>query len=115
MIPPIHFATLADTLRDGYANHILTSVNDHDVHISVMDAPYRWHFHPASDETFIGVEGTLVIDFEDGSIELQNGQMLTIPAGVRHNTRPKGDRSVNLTIEKKDNETVFCDEPAVSN
>ncbi|KMQ80915.1 hypothetical protein BPMI_04120c [Candidatus Burkholderia pumila] len=37
MIPPIHFAALADSLRDGYGNRILTSVNDHDVHVSVIE------------------------------------------------------------------------------
>ncbi|KMY85015.1 hypothetical protein BUMB_04275c [Candidatus Paraburkholderia calva] len=92
-------------------NRVLTSVNDHDVYISVMDAPYRWHLHSASDETFVVVEGTLIIEFDDETIELQRGQILTVPAGKRHCTRPSGARSVNLTIEKKDNATVFCDAP----
>jgi mannose-6-phosphate isomerase-like protein (cupin superfamily) len=112
MIAPIDFAAIADAARDGYMNRVLASVNDHDVHISVMDAPYRWHFHPDSDETFVGVEGTLVIEFEDGCAELRAGQMLTVPAGTKHCTRPGGERSVNLTVEKKDAQTVFCDAPA---
>jgi mannose-6-phosphate isomerase-like protein (cupin superfamily) len=105
----IDFAAVANAARDGYMNRVLTQVNDHDVHISVMDAPYRWHYHPSSDETFIGVEGTLVIEFEDGVVELRAGQMLTVPAGTRHRTRPAGARSVNLTVEQKDTQTVFCD------
>jgi mannose-6-phosphate isomerase-like protein (cupin superfamily) len=109
MIQATDFTAIADAARDGYMNRVIASVNDHDVHISVMDAPYRWHFHPASDETFVGVEGTLVIDFEDGSVELNAGQMLTVPAGMRHRTRPAGARSVNLTIERRDTQTVFCD------
>jgi len=35
------------------------------------------------------------------------GEFLTVPKGVRHRTRPGGDRSVNLTFEKLDAETVF--------
>jgi mannose-6-phosphate isomerase-like protein (cupin superfamily) len=108
MIPLIDYTAIAGEVRDTYSNRVLTTLNDHEVHVSVMNAPYRWHFHPSSDETFIGVEGTLVIEFEDGCAELNAGQMLTVPAGVRHCTRPKGARSVNLTVEKKDNETVFC-------
>jgi mannose-6-phosphate isomerase-like protein (cupin superfamily) len=109
MIEAIDYAAIAAAAREGYMNRVLTRVNDHDVHVSVMDAPYRWHFHPGSDETFVVVEGTLVIEFDGKSVELHAGQMLTVPAGVRHCTRPGGARSVNLTIEKKDAETCFCD------
>src|SRR5690349_13206163 len=112
MNEPIDYATIADAAGDGYMNRVIASVNDHDVHISVMDAPYRWHFHPNSDETFVAVEGTLVIEFEEGAVELRAGQLLTVPAGKPHCTRPGGARSVNLTIEKKDTETVFCDASA---
>ena len=107
----IDYAAIADAARDGYMNRVISTVNDHDVHISVMDAPYPWHFHPNSDETFISVEGTLIIEFEEGVVELRAGQLLTVPAGKRHCTRPGGARSVNLTVEKTDTQTVFCDGP----
>jgi mannose-6-phosphate isomerase-like protein (cupin superfamily) len=113
MIPPIDFASIADTTRGDYSNRVLTRVNDQEVHISVMHTPYRWHYHPASDETFIGVEGVLIIEFEDGIAELTAGQMLTVPAGTPHCTRPKTPRSVNLTVERQGNETVFCDDATI--
>jgi len=111
MISAIATTAFASTATDGYLNRIITTVNDHDIHISVMTAPYAWHLHPDSDEAFIVTEGTLVIDFEDGPVELNTGELLKIPAGVRHRTRPKGARSVNLTVEKKDTVTVFCVDP----
>jgi len=111
MTDTIDYAAIADAARDRYMNRVISSVNDHAVHISVMDAPYRWHFHPNSDETFVAVEGTLVIEFEEGAVELRAGQLLTVPAGKPHCTRPGGARSVNLTFEKKDAQTVFCDAP----
>ncbi|MDR5837699.1 cupin domain-containing protein [Caballeronia sp. LZ034LL] len=111
MTDSIDYAALADAARDGYMNRVIASVNDHAVHLSVMDAPYRWHLHPDSDETFIGVEGTLVIEFEEGAVDLHAGELLTVPAGKIHCTRPGGARSVNLTVEKKDAETVFCEAP----
>ncbi|WP_248324536.1 MULTISPECIES: cupin domain-containing protein [unclassified Caballeronia] len=111
MISPIDLTTLARTPNDGYLNRIVATVNDHEVHISVMTSPYEWHLHPDSDETFIVTEGTLVIDLEDGSMHVHAGQLLTVPAGVRHRTRPLGARSVNLTVERKHATTVFCDDP----
>ncbi len=90
----------------GYDNHPIATVNDHVVRISTMTQPYHWHFHPNSDETFLVLEGRLAIEFETGTVELDPGQLLTIPSGVRHRTYPVGPRSVNLTFELAQSETV---------
>ena len=90
----------------GYDNHSIAAINDHVVRIATMTEPYHWHFHPNSDETFLVIEGRLLIEFESGSRELDPGQMLTVPRGVRHRTRPMGERSVNLTFELAEAETV---------
>jgi mannose-6-phosphate isomerase-like protein (cupin superfamily) len=90
----------------GYDNHPLAQVNDHVVRIATMTEPYAWHHHPNSDETFLVVEGRLCVEFEDGSVELRAGQMVTVPRGMRHRTRPVGGRSVNLTFESATTETV---------
>ena len=111
MIQPIDIGALAARTLHGYSNQALTSTNDHNVHLSVMDAPFFWHFHPDSDETFVVVEGTLIIDFEDGPVELRAGQLLTVPAGTRHRTRPSGARSANLTFQRADAATIECDAP----
>jgi mannose-6-phosphate isomerase-like protein (cupin superfamily) len=111
MIEPVEYRTVANAARGDYRNEVLTTVNDHDVHVSVMSAPYFWHLHPDSDETFIGVEGTLIIEFDDGPVELRPGQILTVPAGTRHRTRPGTERSINLTVERTGATTIRCDAP----
>jgi len=98
---------LSKAVRDRYHNCSLTTVNDHEVRISVTTEPFRWHHHPDSDETFMGVEGGLIIEFGQREIVLRSGQMITVPRGVRHRTRPEGARSVNLTFERRGAETVF--------
>jgi len=112
MIQPTDFRSVVSEVRQGYLNQILTTVNDHAVHISVMDGPYFWHVHPESDETFIMLEGILIIDFDDGPVELHPGQILTVPARTRHRTRPAGARSVNLTVENANATTMRCDAPS---
>lgn len=72
-----------------------------------MTGGYPWHLHPNSDETFIVMEGTLVIETKDKVLDLLPGQLATIPANVAHRTRPGGVRSVNLTVEDQQTETVF--------
>jgi mannose-6-phosphate isomerase-like protein (cupin superfamily) len=89
-----------------YDNHPIANINDHVVNISTMTEPYYWHHHPNSDETFLVIEGKLAIEFEAGSLELVPGQLLTIPRGVRHKTSPVGPRTVSLTFELAQLETI---------
>lgn len=104
---PVDPAAIAAAVAAAYDNRQLAAINDHEVRMSVMTHPFRWHRHPDSDETFLVVEGVLAIEFGDGEVRLEPGQMLTVPAGVPHRTRPIGERTVNLTFERTGAETVF--------
>lgn len=85
---------------ESYNNHPIANVNDHEVRISIMTEAYQWHCHPDSDESFLALEGGLFIDLDDRTIELLPGHLITVKQGVRHRTRPVGERSVNLTFER---------------
>jgi mannose-6-phosphate isomerase-like protein (cupin superfamily) len=89
-----------ESVSEGYDNHSIAKVNDHEIRISTMTEPYAWHCHPDSDESFLAFEGGLFIDFEDRTVELLPGELVTVKRGVRHRTRPMGQRSVNLTFER---------------
>ena len=88
------------------ANFPLTLVNDHVIKVSVMTESFYWHLHPNSDESFFVIEGSLYIDLDNEIIELLPGQLFTIPKNTKHRTRPNGVRSVNITFERQDIETV---------
>ena len=100
---------LTHSVTINYANFSLASVNDHVVKVSVMTESYYWHYHPNSDETFMMIEGVLLIDLEAETIELFPGQLFTIPKNIVHRTRPKGERSVNITVEHSQTETIQID------
>jgi mannose-6-phosphate isomerase-like protein (cupin superfamily) len=103
---------LSQMVTDDYHNVSLASVNDHEIRISVMTEQFRWHRHPDSDETFFGIDGELVIEFEDRIVVVKPGQMITVLAGTLHRTRPGGSRSVNLTFERIGADTVYEERPA---
>lgn len=105
-LPEIVRLSAESSARDAYDNHPIALINDHVVRISVMTEPYHWHHHPTSDETFLVIEGRLGIEFEDGELELEPGQLVTVPRGVRHRTRPIGGVSVSLTFERADADSV---------
>ena len=105
----LDFGELSRAVTTSYANFAIALVNDHVVKLSVMTDSYSWHYHPNSDETFMTIEGILVIDLETDTIELLPGQLFTIPKNVVHRTRPKGERSVNITVEYGQLETIQID------
>jgi len=109
MLEKKDFGVMAAQVSEPYFNTVIGEVNDHVVRMSIMTSPYPWHLHPDSDETFIGVEGVVVIETREGVFELTPGSSITIPRGVQHRTRPKGVRSVNLTVEREDIQTVFAE------
>ena len=73
----IDFAAIAAGNTEIYKNVPLTLLNDHIIRLSIMTEPFYWHNHPNSDETFLGIEGTLLIELDDETIELSPGQLLT--------------------------------------
>jgi mannose-6-phosphate isomerase-like protein (cupin superfamily) len=92
--------SLESATAESYDIHPIAKVNDHEVRMSTMTEAYHWHCHPDSDESFLALEGGLFIDFDDRTVELLPGHMITVNRGVRHRTRPIGERSVNLTFER---------------
>jgi mannose-6-phosphate isomerase-like protein (cupin superfamily) len=59
-----------------------------------------WHSHEAEDELFLVLKGHLRIELEDGTVELDEGELFVVPKGVRHN--PVAEQECHLLlIERK--------------
>jgi mannose-6-phosphate isomerase-like protein (cupin superfamily) len=83
---------------EKWFNQTLTSVNDSVVRIGIVEGEFHWHKHDNDDEFFYVVEGQLLIDLEDRTIELNPQQGVTIPKGMMHRPRaPK--KTVMLMVE----------------
>ena len=67
-----------------YAVGLIAKMNDYEFKIVKFKGDFVWHSHPETDETFIIVEGTLVMNFRDRKVEVRAGEMIVIPKGVEH-------------------------------
>jgi len=67
-----------------YAVGLIAKMNDYEFKIVKFKGDFVWHSHPETDETFIIVEGTLVMNFRDRKVEVCSGEMIVIPKGVEH-------------------------------
>lgn len=112
-IPEIHTGQLqvVDLQQEAavtapYLNLPVAMAEDHVVRLSVMTEPYFWHYHPNSEEIFIVLEGVLIIELNDQTVELGPQQLFTIPRNTAHRTSPKNGRSVNLTVSSGHSQTI---------
>ena len=94
----IDVSSLAKTVTDQWYNQTLCQVNDSVVRLGVMQGEYHWHKHDNDDEFFFVLEGTLFVDLEERSVELNRWQGFTVPKGVVHRTRAP-QRVVILMME----------------
>jgi mannose-6-phosphate isomerase-like protein (cupin superfamily) len=89
---------LHEACRQKWFNQSLCRVNDCVVRLGVLEGEFHWHRHEAEDEFFYVVEGRLLVDLEERTVELAPQQGFTVPRGVRHRTRAPA-RTVVLMIE----------------
>jgi mannose-6-phosphate isomerase-like protein (cupin superfamily) len=89
---------VADASVHKWYNQTLCQVNDSVVRLGVVEGEYHWHKHDADDEFFYVVEGQLLIDLQDRTVELGPRHGFVVPKGVMHRTRAPR-RTVILMVE----------------
>jgi mannose-6-phosphate isomerase-like protein (cupin superfamily) len=92
---------LADACTDKWYNQTLCKVNDSVVRMAVIQGEYHWHEHKDIDEFFFVLDGRLLIDLEDSTVDLAPRQGFVVSKGVRHRTRAP-ERTVILMVERAD-------------
>ena len=94
----VDLGKLADECSERWWNQSLVRVNDCIVRIGVFDGEFHWHKHDKEDEFFYVIEGKLLLDLEDRTVELSPRQGMIVPRGVKHRTRAE-ERTVVMMIE----------------
>ena len=89
---------LADACEFKWYNQTLCQVNASVVRLGVVQGEYHWHKHDDDDEFFYVVEGRLLIDLENRTVELGPRQGFVVPKGTVHRTRAN-ERTVMLMVE----------------
>ncbi len=89
---------IVERTKSKWSNQTLTQVNESVVRLGIVEGEFHWHKHDNDDEFFFVLQGQLLIDLEDQTIELNPNQGVTISKGVMH--RPRAlQRTVMLMVE----------------
>ena len=81
---------------EHWSPKVIAEMNDYQFKLVKIEGEFVWHDHPDTDEVFIVIEGTMKIEFEDRTIELNEGEMLVVPKGVRHKPYAEAECKVML-------------------
>ena len=95
----IDLPSLVASCKEKWNNLTISQVNDSVVRLGVIEGEYHWHQHEREDEFFFVVDGKLLLDLENKTLELLPRQGYTVPKGVVHRTRAP-ERTVILMIEQ---------------
>jgi mannose-6-phosphate isomerase-like protein (cupin superfamily) len=93
---PIRLADKFALFSEQWQPKVVAEMNDYQFKIVRLEGDFVWHQHAATDETFIVIDGQLRIDFRDGSVALQAGDMFVVPKGTEH--KPFAEKEVKLLL-----------------
>lgn len=85
MLSPTTLASAFERITDHWSPKVIGKVNNQLLKAAKLKGELVWHAHDGQDELFYIVKGDLRIEFEDGALNLGQGDFLTVPSGVRHN------------------------------
>jgi mannose-6-phosphate isomerase-like protein (cupin superfamily) len=86
--------------NDYWSPKVIAEMNDYQFKLAKFKGDFVWHDHQDTDEVFMVVSGSMSIEFEDGMVELNKGEMYVVPKGVRHKPFAKDECDV-LLIEPR--------------
>ncbi|WP_286788139.1 MULTISPECIES: cupin domain-containing protein [unclassified Pseudomonas] len=83
-------------VSEQWSPRVVAEMNSYQFKVVRIQGDFIWHSHPEADETFLVLEGTLRIDFRDGSVTLKVGELYVVPKGVEH--KPYTEEEVKLLL-----------------
>jgi len=81
---PINFKEKLDQFSEQWSPKIVAQMNDYLFKLAKLQGDFIWHRHAETDETFIVLDGEMTIDFREGRVVLQAGEMFVVPKGLEH-------------------------------
>ena len=82
--------------NEHWTPKIIAELNDYQIKIVKVEGDFVWHDHSDTDEFFFVIEGTLFIEFESETMELNAGELYVVPKGIQHRPFAHGECKVML-------------------
>jgi mannose-6-phosphate isomerase-like protein (cupin superfamily) len=93
---PINFQDKLAGFSEHWSPKIIAQMNDYHFKLAKVQGEFVWHDHPETDEVFIVVKGRLEIQFRDGHVRLNEGEMFVVPKGMEH--KPVAEQECHILL-----------------
>jgi len=71
-------------------------LNGQQILLAKIKGEFIWHAHEHEDELFMIIKGSLILEFRDKTVELNEGEIYIIPKGVEH--KPIAKEEVHVLL-----------------
>jgi mannose-6-phosphate isomerase-like protein (cupin superfamily) len=93
---PVNLQEKLAKFSEQWSPKIIAQMNDYHFKIVKVQGEFVWHDHPETDEVFIVLKGTLQIQFRDGNVVLNEGEMFVVSKGVEH--KPVAEQECHVLL-----------------
>ena len=96
MTTKINLNSKLDKFHEHWSPKIIAEMNDYQFKLVKIKNEFIWHQHEHTDEVFIVIEGKIGIEFENETIEINEGEMIVVPKGKKHRPFAKKEAKIML-------------------
>ena len=97
MLPDrVDLAAKLALVPEVFSPRIVAEANGQELRIARLHGAFDRHRHVDADEVFLVLRGRLVIRFDDGDVELSEGQLCVVPRGTPH--QPVADEECHVLL-----------------
>ena len=80
----INFKKKYSKFTKHWSPRIIAEMNDYQFKLAKIKGEFVWHDHKDTDETFIVLEGEMILKLRNQDVKLTKGEMFVVPKGVEH-------------------------------
>ena len=92
----INFRKKLSKIDGHWSPRVIAEMNDYQFKLAKVQGEFDWHSHADTDEAFIIIDGELEIEFRDGKVRLEAGEMFVVPKGVEH--KPVAENECHIML-----------------
>jgi mannose-6-phosphate isomerase-like protein (cupin superfamily) len=92
----INFHDKLQKFSEYWSPKIIAQMNDYHFKIVKIQGEFVWHEHSETDEVFIVLKGNLELQFREGNVLLDEGEMFVVPKGLEH--KPVAEQECHILL-----------------
>src|SRR6202161_220971 len=81
-------------IHEQWRPKVVAELNGQELKLVKLSGVFPWHHHEHEDELVLVWRGQLVLEFRDGRVVLEPGELCVVPRGVEHRTMAENEAEV---------------------